>query len=181
MGCVFMITCVPTGEFYIGGTKQKYKDIIQDYKYALAHDKCGFKLMQKAWNTYGEEAFEFRILKMFPNEEVAAKRLEAITRLKPVFNNQQTIDLMAMSEETGIPLGLLRYRKKHGLGLEQSSVAVYEVDGQMMPIKDIAAKYGISVHTLYYRTKCGVRGPALVEKRPRGRSKRVRRTVDNHC
>ena len=27
MGCVFMITCVPTGEFYIGGTKQKYKDI----------------------------------------------------------------------------------------------------------------------------------------------------------
>lgn len=69
---VYKIICIPTSKFYIGSTSCFYKRKYQHAK-RLRIDAHYNKLLQNAWNKYGEASFEFHIVEETSN--IKAKRL----------------------------------------------------------------------------------------------------------
>ena len=159
---VYMITCIPTGEFYIGGTTLTFDLRFVHHRNALRSGVNKVRLLQAAWNTYGEEAFEFRILKSFPPEEVARREGEAIDRLNPPLNIYRRTGHYQLSKQTGIGVKTLEYRAKHGLSLTEPPILTQVIDEENLTLKQISKKYNISLQTLYYRYNKGLRGVKLL-------------------
>ena len=61
---IYMIINVINGKFYIGSAWD-YKRRISQHKSELRHGKHANSYLQRSWDKYGEEAFEFKILEEF--------------------------------------------------------------------------------------------------------------------
>jgi len=62
--CTYIIRCKNAKKNYYGSTTN-FKKRVKDHKYLLHRNKHHSSHLQNAWNKYGEDAFEFVILKNF--------------------------------------------------------------------------------------------------------------------
>lgn len=67
--CTYIIKCTVSGKNYYGSTSN-FKKRVTQHKYLLLRDRHHSAHLQKAWNKYGEAAFEFSILKVFECAEM---------------------------------------------------------------------------------------------------------------
>lgn len=61
VGGVYRITCLANKRVYIGSSARVGMRI-NEHKYRLRHDKHHSRHLQRAWDKYGEDAFEFEVL-----------------------------------------------------------------------------------------------------------------------
>jgi transposase len=111
--------------------------------------------MQRVWNKYGEEAFEFRVLLHCDPKDAVANEQKFIDELKPVFNTLPfagTTFGFKHSKETREKMRARRMKdgKKH------------LVKGEYLTLREIKNKYGFSRACLQERLKRGETGDALV-------------------
>lgn len=82
---IYKITCTPTGEFYIGQARSlfnRWEGHVTHLKTQTHHNQA----LQRAWNTYGKEAFEFTVLELCPVHYLNYRERCHIHRHKPPFN-----------------------------------------------------------------------------------------------
>ena len=104
--CTYIIKCTTSGKNYYGSTSN-FKKRVTQHKYLLLRNRHHSAHLQKAWNKYGETAFEFSILKVFECSEtmlIAEKEL-LVTNIKNSYNVSTEVDKCHMlgrhhSEET---------------------------------------------------------------------------------
>jgi group I intron endonuclease len=58
---VYEIVHVASGKMYVGSASYQFGQRLRAHKHDLRKNKHGSILLQRAWNKYGEDAFEFRI------------------------------------------------------------------------------------------------------------------------
>lgn len=139
MAGVYMIRCAATGERYIGGTTLPFDVRFARWRTMLGRGK-GPSALQLAWDDYSD-TFEFVALKEFPPEEVHARELEAIEKLKPTLN-------------TYLPTGAVR---------AISRVAQHDVgNGRRMTVREITREFGLSADLIYERCRQGLIGTDLI-------------------
>jgi group I intron endonuclease len=104
--CTYIIKCTTSGKNYYGSTSN-FKKRIAQHKYLLLRNKHHSAHLQKAWNKYGEAAFEFSILKIFECTEMMLIAEKALleANLKLSYNVSTEVDKAHMlgrhhSEET---------------------------------------------------------------------------------
>lgn len=96
MACIYKITNLVNGKFYIGSTKGKLQRRISAHLAKLRYDKHYNIHLQKSWNKYGENNFKFEILENFLFLETLSdkensiklreKELELFISLNPDYN-----------------------------------------------------------------------------------------------
>ena len=59
---IYIITNLESGKVYIGSTAQRFQKRWGQHLYVLRRGACNNTHLQRAWNKYGEDAFEFGIL-----------------------------------------------------------------------------------------------------------------------
>lgn len=99
MGCIYKITNLVNGKFYIGSTTQKLRRRKSAHLAKLRHNKHYNPPLQSSWNKYGEENFEFVEIETIifddnlSNKENCLKLRERelyfITNLNPYFNTNR--------------------------------------------------------------------------------------------
>ena len=72
---IYMIINVINGKFYIGSAWD-YKRRISQHKSELRHNRHANSYLQRSWNKFGEEAFEFEILEEFEAKDREEKFLK---------------------------------------------------------------------------------------------------------
>ena len=104
--CTYIIKCTTSGKNYYGSTSN-FKKRITQHKYLLLRDRHHSAHLQKAWNKYGEAAFEFSILKIFECAEMMLIAEKALleTNFKNAYNVSTEVNKAHMlgrhhSEET---------------------------------------------------------------------------------
>ncbi len=74
---VYELVCLPTGKFYIGSAsgRRGFRDRVRDHWTHLRRGEHRSRYLQNAFNKYGSENFEFRILEMTDqNQAVKAEQ-----------------------------------------------------------------------------------------------------------
>lgn len=83
---VYKILCVPTGKIYVGSSVKIYSRWSSHRQY-LRKNKSPCTILQRAWNKYGESAFEFSILEECAREVKEDREQHYIDTLKPQMNS----------------------------------------------------------------------------------------------
>lgn len=60
---IYKITCIPTGKIYVGSAVNLYVRRVEHFS-QLRHQKHRNLYLQRAWNKYGENAFEFSVIEL---------------------------------------------------------------------------------------------------------------------
>ena len=88
---VYLLECIPTGEQYVGSTarsfRQRWKEI---RKHSRTKNSKISKLFHSKWEEYGDEGFQFSILKVCDNPKEQEQYW--IDTLKPELNINKSAD-----------------------------------------------------------------------------------------
>lgn len=170
---VYVIVCCPTGEEYVGGTRMSFASRFAAHLTALRRGS-GPRLLQAAWDTYGEDGFDFIPLKTFPRDQVALREAELIREAHPALNVKRA--------PTGdVSSQLISYRKSIGWSGDDLYAAPhtltrrkYDVGkGDMLTVHEIAARAGRTPDAISYRIRQGVRGRELISSRKTYQSRKI--------
>lgn len=83
---IYAIVNKITKDFYIGSTKKAFRDRWAGHKSSIKVGK-GCPILQKAWNKYGENSFEFIVIEIIKDKEKIIEREQFyIDFLKPKYN-----------------------------------------------------------------------------------------------
>ena len=82
---IYLVSCLPTGEGYVGSTTRIYRRWYLLRK-ALRAGVCRVGPLQRAWNKHGEAAFVFEVAAECAREDLAAREQHYIDLWKPEFN-----------------------------------------------------------------------------------------------
>lgn len=170
---VYVIRCTPTGELYVGRTKNAIEARLAEHKTKLARGVHHAPKLQARYATYGLEAFEFIILKRFPPKLVAFYEQDAIRKLKPALNayNARTAKIMNLARASGVAPNTIRLRMKRGLRGEALVQKPYgakrrvKVRGELLYPYEIAEKYDLPLALVKGRFYAGLVGEALIRPR----------------
>jgi group I intron endonuclease len=66
---VYLILCIPTGKVYVGSAAGGIRWRISNHLSTLRNGYHDNMYLQRAWNKYGEDAFEFFVMCLCPKEE----------------------------------------------------------------------------------------------------------------
>lgn len=102
MPCVYKIRNIVSENIYIGSTVN-YKIRFRNHKRALLQGKHHSCYLQKAYNKYGLENFEYSIIEYCNKEELRAREQHYIDLLSPAYNVQKFVGSnlgLKHSEET---------------------------------------------------------------------------------
>lgn len=77
-------------KFYIGSTNN-FKTRKRNHIYKLKNNKHDNIYLQRAWNKYGEENFEFIIMKKIPREKQFEEEQKYLDKLQPFGDNGYNI------------------------------------------------------------------------------------------
>lgn len=83
--CIYQIKNVITNKLYIGQTKDYYSRI-RSHLYFLRRGISDCKKLQYSFNKHGEDAFEFSIIEMCPEDELDDREIYWIEKLDTVDN-----------------------------------------------------------------------------------------------
>jgi len=170
---VYVIRCTPTGELYVGRTKNAVEDRLAQHKAKLARGVHHAPKLQARYDTYGLDAFEFIILKRFPPKLVAFYEQDAIRKLKPALNayTARTAKIMNLARASGVAPETIRLRMKRGLKGEALTEKGYgnkrrvKVRGELLYPYEIAEKYDLPLALVKGRFYAGLEGEALIRPR----------------
>ena len=73
---VYQILCVPTGKVYVGSSLN-IAERWWEHRWDLRRQTHHSRYLQRAWDKYGEEAFEFSVLEYVDNQDVLMEREQA--------------------------------------------------------------------------------------------------------
>lgn len=82
---VYQIVNLVDGKSYIGSSVSIYERI-KRHRNSLRNGNHDNPKLQNAWNKYGEDSFEFRILHLCPKWKIRKKEQEYIETLSPQYN-----------------------------------------------------------------------------------------------
>lgn len=171
---VYTITCRSTGWQYVGGSRHSLRSRFRTHRSTLRHGRGALRL-QAAWDMQGEADFVFRPLLICRPEDVRLYEDIAIQALKPALNMAPT-----SRSVRGLRYGRVfrehcaaRNKRLWAQGVFANSPKTpvrqrYLVHGEMLSMKELAARYGIPWTTIQSRIKQGVRGDALVASAKKG-------------
>jgi hypothetical protein len=88
--CVYTITCLKTGDFYVGSCWRPYRRF-HEHMWALAKGRHRNKILQNAYDKYGKDWFEYTVIRHFHPKEISRYGLFAceqmyIDYMKPQYN-----------------------------------------------------------------------------------------------
>lgn len=83
---VYAIRHIASGNTYIGSTGRSFKARWKEHKVDMRRNVARNQYLQRAWNKYGEPAFEFIILEACDPNECIAREQHYIDMLKPEYN-----------------------------------------------------------------------------------------------
>ena len=83
---IYKIVNLKNGKFYIGSTKHLYRRKKEHFR-LLAQNKNHCKILQRAYNKYGELNFSFEILALCPQEYLFKLEQWFVDILKPAYNS----------------------------------------------------------------------------------------------
>ena len=82
---IYKIVNVKTGDFYIGSSVNLEKRR-KSHTYLLKNNRNGCKILQNAWNKYGEDNFKWEILAYSPKEYLFKLEQFFVDCLEPKYN-----------------------------------------------------------------------------------------------
>lgn len=82
---VYIIKNKITGDVYVGSSSNPITRWNQ-HKYVLRHKSGRNPLLQEAWDKYGEDAFELKILALVPEDQLLIVEQQLIDGFKPAYN-----------------------------------------------------------------------------------------------
>lgn len=145
---VYIITCLVTGECYVGGSGNVTRRF-QQHRYDLRHGLHKSKRLQAAWDTYGEASFSFGYAIKCAADQILVFEQRYLDALQPAFNTEKL---------AGASLGTTRDEdQRKRLKLRPQSIAKrYPFDGEMLTVPEIAERTGLSVPGVRARMRRGV-------------------------
>lgn len=152
---VYRITCIPTGEQYIGSTTVSFKTRFSDHIMLLRRCKHKNRKLQSAWSMWGESSFTFEPLIITRKEDAIFYEQRCLNAFSPALN---------LSPRAGSCLGvkfshesIMRCRLKSGLARH------YDVgDGERLLVSEICDRTGLPKATIKNRIKKGIIGKDLL-------------------
>lgn len=123
---IYCIFNVLTGDAYVGQTKQKFEKRFWHHQWKLKDNSHDNQHLQRAWNLYGEEFFNFYVLKVVDNPDVLDElEIKYIDIYKQMGNSYNILEGgnvsrrgIHLSEEHKRKIG--EANKKNGLGRKAS-------------------------------------------------------------
>lgn len=100
--CIYSITHIESGKQYVGSTVS-FRHRKSGHKCDLRNNRHHSLLLQRSWNKYGEDAFEFKILEHVPVDKLEERELYWLQYLKPVFNYSLTVNQHCRGRKNGPP------------------------------------------------------------------------------
>ena len=112
---IYQIINIATGKIYVGSSVDLYRRYYIHYG-SLCKNKHENPKLQRAWNKYGEDVFDFYVIEFLPrNKELIRKREQFwINKLNPFYN---------IVRDVGRPLSQPRsksHRKNHSIAMRNS-------------------------------------------------------------
>lgn len=83
---IYTITHIKSGKTYIGSTKVASRKRWAQHRCYLRMDKHVNEYLQRAWNKYGEDAFEFKVIDKCDIDNIWELETEWINKFKEVYN-----------------------------------------------------------------------------------------------
>ena len=80
---VYLLKCIPLNRIYIGSTNQSFRARFSNHYKFLKSNNLGNKELQKDFNEYGENNFEFEILGLYTEDLTVKYEQEFIDKLNP--------------------------------------------------------------------------------------------------
>lgn len=143
-----MITCLPTGECYVGGSacvSRRY----QQHKYDLRRGQHKSRKMQAAWDRHGEEAFSFGYAVKCEADDILRYEQHYLDRLAPEFNTEKMAGSSSGTKRSEEQRERLRRRP-------QSTARLHEFAGEMLTAEQISERTGLTVVGVRARLRTGV-------------------------
>lgn len=78
---IYLIRCIPSGKVYVGSAV-RFASRWYEHRWDLAKGTHHSVLLQRAWNKYGAEAFEFVILENCPRDQLRCREQHYMDTLK---------------------------------------------------------------------------------------------------
>jgi group I intron endonuclease len=85
---VYQIKCIINNKIYIGSS-MRIKERWSRHKSNLRRGYHSNKVLQRDWNNYGEENFEFSVLERCPIEKLHAYEQKYLDELQPFLDNER--------------------------------------------------------------------------------------------
>lgn len=157
---VYIITCLPTGEMYVGSTRVVHRRR-QQHWYDLRRQQHRSRRMQEAWDKHGESAFSFGAAIRCGEEDLVVFEQMLIDKLQPALNTEPRAGSSLGVKRTDEQRARLRQRP-------QSTAAMHEYDGQLLTIPQIASSLGLTEGAVYAHLRNGkslaeLKAPAPVQ------------------
>lgn len=96
---IYKITCILTGKFYIGSSKNIYKRC-NKHKRLLIQNQHNNQYLQNAWNKYGEAAFVFEVLEIVAAHHLVNREQYYFDELKS-YNREIGFNIASSAESPG--------------------------------------------------------------------------------
>lgn len=153
---VYIITCVPTGDTYIGSTTVSFKQRFADHKGLLRRGKHHNWKVQKEWITWGSDAFTFEPIVVTRKEDAIFYEQKCLNALKPSLN---------LAPKAGSCLGVkFSYQSRMLCRIKSGTAKHYDVgNGERLLISEICERTGLPRPTIKNRIKKGITGEALLK------------------
>jgi predicted DNA-binding transcriptional regulator len=153
---VYRITCTVNGKCYIGSTGRSFSGRWKSHLNLLRRKLHHSVKLQRAWDKYGEDSFEFAVVIKCKPEDAVKNEQICFDTMKPEYN----VSSVAANGSLGCKhsdearLGKSR-RMRHGPDK-------YLVRGEWLSIFEISEKYNILAGTLVTRVNRGELGESLI-------------------
>jgi predicted GIY-YIG superfamily endonuclease len=84
---IYRVVCRPTGEAYVGSTRQRIEARFGHHRSRLNAGWHRSRRLQAAWRKFGERAFEFSVVEVVPERERSVAEWRAMQNCRSTFNS----------------------------------------------------------------------------------------------
>lgn len=129
MSGIYKIRCVKNGKEYIGSTKNRLEDRKADHWTDMKRGKHRNRLLQAAWDVYGEEAFEWEVLLECEEKDLLVEEdrlMREYGTMAPNGFNLKEAERQIMSEDTRRKMSESKMGEKNSFWGKKHSVETVE-------------------------------------------------------